>query len=154
MSSESLPTIELDCRPPAAARLAALLACVTVALVPLLVIPGLWNLMVSLACTAIVMTVCRRAGSLGGPRTVRQAYWSTDGQWWLKDGTGVTINARLLGDSRVFAHWIWLRWDSPLGLRQAVLLRDATQAAVVRRLAVRLRLQGTLHGAGPDTFPL
>ncbi len=154
MSSKSLPTIELDCRPPATARLAALLACVTATLIPLLVIPSPWNVMASLACAVFVLWACIHSGSLGGIRAVRQAYLSADGLWWITDGGGLVSRARLRADSRVFAHWLWLRWDSPLGLRQVVLFRDSPQATNVRRVVVRLRLLGGLTDASPDGVSL
>ncbi len=113
--------------------------------------PLIWMLL--LAGIALALVVSAANGWLGGPRAIHRATWSSDGRWWLIDGRGAAFEARLLADSRVFAHCLWLRWDSPAGRRQAFLARRGLQSDVVRRLGVRLRLQGVAV-PGPDDSPL
>ncbi|MEQ1582406.1 MAG: hypothetical protein ABL964_17610 [Steroidobacteraceae bacterium] len=154
MSSRSSPSIAIDCRPPAAARPVALLACVAAALIPWLAVSGPWTLPASLSSAAAVFGGFLLSGWLGGPRTLDQAVWSPEGVWWLTSRSGSGEVARLLPDSRVFTHWLWLRWDSPSGRRQALLPRRSVEADAVRRLATRLRLQGTQPATGSDSLPL
>ena len=94
------------------------------------------------------------SGWFGGPRVLDRATWSPDGVWRLTSQNGSGEVAYLLPDSRVFAHWLWLRWGSPSGRRQALLLRRSVEADAVRRLATRLRLQGTQPATGSDSLPL
>jgi hypothetical protein len=93
------------------------------------------------------------SGWLGAADALASASLSSEGVWWLVGRGGSGEVAQLLPDSRVFARWLWLRWDGPSGRRQALLLRDAAQADAVRRLATRLRLQGTRPAAGSDSLP-
>jgi hypothetical protein len=131
----------------------ALLACLAAALIPWLVVPGPWTIPASLSSAAAVFYGFLRSGWLGGPCALDHAAWSPEGVWWLTSPSGAGEAARLLPDSRVFAHWLWLRWDSPSGRRQALLSRRSVEADAVRRLATRLRLQGTQPATGSDSLP-
>ena len=153
MSSRSSPSIVIDCRPPAAARLGAGLACLAAALIPWLVATGPWAALASLACAAMIFAGFHASGWLGGANALASASLSSEGDWWLVGFGGSGEGARLLPDSRVFARWLWLRWDGPSGRRQALLLRGAAQADAVRRLATRLRLQGARPATGSDSLP-
>jgi hypothetical protein len=129
-------------------------ACLAAALVPWLVATGPWAILASFACAAMVFAGFVSCGWLGGSAALASASLSSGGVWWLVGPAGSGEEARLLPDSRVFARWLWLRWDGPSGRRHAILLRDAGQADAVRRLATRLRLQGTRPAAGSDSLPL
>lgn len=129
----------------------ALLACVAAAVVPWLVTPGLPAVLPALAAGAAVYLGFLSSGWLG-PRALAGATWSPEGEWCLTRRDGVDEPGRLLPDSRVFAHWLWLRWEAPSGRHQALLLRASLQADAVRRLAVRLRLQGTRPAGGSDSL--
>jgi hypothetical protein len=153
MSSRSSPSIAIDCRPPAAARPVALLACIAAALVPWLVVHVAWTALASVACAAGVFGGFLMSGWFGGSRVLEHAAWSPAGGWWLTSRNGSGEAAQLLPDSRVFAHWLWLRWEGPSGRRQALLIRHSVEADAVRRLATRLRLQGTRPQAGSDSLP-
>jgi hypothetical protein len=74
--------------------------------------------------------------------------------WWLTSRDGSGEAAHLLPDSRVFSRWLWLRWEGPSGRRQALLSRHSAQSDAVRRLATRLRLQGTQLPTASDSLPL
>jgi len=152
MSSRSSPAIAIDCRLPAALAPIPWLGTVTAAVVPWLVPSNPWTLAASLACAVIVMSGFRTSGWLGGPRALERAFWSPEGEWWLTQQGGTTVPARLLPDSRIFAQWLWLRWDTPSGPRQAFLSRTSRDADAVRRLATRLRLQGAREAGGSDSL--
>jgi hypothetical protein len=146
MSSRSSPAIAIDCRLPAVLGPVPWVATLMAALVPWLVPASPLTLVSSVLCAGIVFAGFRSAGWLGGPHALESAFWSAEGDWWLKTLAGSTLPARLLPDSRVFAGWLWLRWETPAGRRQAFLARDSRDADAVRRLATRLRLQA----APPD----
>ncbi len=154
MSSRSSPSIAIDCRPPLAARPAILLACLAAGLIPWLVPAGPWTVPASLACAMAVFCGFLASGWLGGPRALAIVFWLPEGGWWLTSRNGSGEVAKLLPDSRVFTHWLWLRWNGPSGRRQALLLRRSVEADAVRRLAMRLRLQGAHPVTGSDSLPL
>lgn len=154
MSSSVLPSIEIECRLPQAARLAVVAAVATVVLVPWTLGLGKGTTVgVSLAGAVFLLLAFRRAGWMGGRAALRRIYWSSEGRWWLVDGRNEPIPARLRADSRVFSSWVWLRFKSPAGFRQVALRRGPRTTDAVRRLIVRLRLQGAAPPAGLDDAP-
>lgn len=154
MSSKSLPTIAIDCRPPVAVQIAASLACLAGALALWLILPRSAALLTAAPGAIVLWLAFARSGWFGGPRAIRRASLASDGTWWLEDGRGQTSCAQLLADSRVFTHWLWLSWDSPAGRRQALLPRQSPQSAAMRCLAVRLRLIGIAPDPSPDGLRL
>lgn len=141
MSLSRSPAIEVDCRLPRAVPIGLGLAC----LLPLLPLVGLFRhervAMAAIVAVPLILFFFYRTAWLGAQGLAR-ASWSTEGNWWLTDAGQGAVPARLRSDSRVFASWLWLRWETPVGPRQAVLFRFGSQAGTVRRLAMRLRLQG------------
>lgn len=87
------------------------------------------------------------------PRAVREAIWRSDGTWTLTLVSGEQVEARLLPSTFVLPRLLVLnfrrgRWRS----RAMVLLPDALDSDLLRRLRVRLRLRGMADTS--DTDPL
>lgn len=141
MSLSCSPAIEVDCRLPRAVPIALSAAC----LLPFLLLSWVFRnpgvTLAALAAVPLVLFFFHRTAWLGAQGLTR-ASWACDGHWWLTHAGQAAVPARLRSDSRVFSAWLWLKWDTPQGPRQTLLLRQGLQAGMVRRLAVRLRLQG------------
>src|SRR5690349_509901 len=128
MSSACSPSIEFDCRPQLAARIVVVAAVCTAAITTLLVERSPWTVAVLLTGVSAAIAGCAATGWFGGPKTLSRATWTSEGTWWLTDRRGEALQAMLLADSRVFGHWLWLRWDSAQGRRQAFLIRRSVQS--------------------------
>ena len=84
-------------------------------------------------------------GWLGGARRLARIAWLPDGRWQLRDARHTDVYAQLRADSRVGAHWVWLRWNAePACARRPsmLLVHGDLPTADLRRLIVRLRLDG------------
>lgn len=87
------------------------------------------------------------------PRAVREATWGSDGTWSLKLVSGERIEAYLLPSTYVTAWLLVLnfrcgRWRRPV----LVILPDALDSDLLRRLRVRLLLSGAKRPADADGF--
>lgn len=87
------------------------------------------------------------------PWACREATWRSDGTWILVLVSGGQIEPRLLPSSYVTQRLLVLnfrcgRWRS----RSMVLLSDALDSDLLRRLRVRLRLRGAKGGSGADVL--
>jgi hypothetical protein len=95
------------------------------------------------------------AGWLGGPRSLIQAVWRSDGTWSLTSRDGRRYEASLRPETRMSPALIWLRWNAELPLppivgrvarkprqfrKSLLLIPGDLPAADFRRLLVRLRL--------------
>jgi hypothetical protein len=148
MSSTSSPTLTLDVRSRHTERAAACCAIVAGASAPALV-GGIGPLPVTAlgACLGLLLWLgFRRLGWLGAKNRLIRLAWRADGSWLLTDGSHRAVETRLRGDARVGRNWVWLRWDTTaptlLRLRTMLLTRADLGAPELRRLIVRLRLEG------------
>jgi hypothetical protein len=82
-----------------------------------------------------------RAGWLGDRERIEHVVWSSDGRWLLTDACGRQVEATLRDDTRVGNRSVWLRWNANR-TRSKLLISGDLQAAELRRLIVRLRIQG------------
>lgn len=85
------------------------------------------------------------------PWAVREATWGADGTWILTLVSGERVDARLLPSTYVTASLLVLnfrcgRWQ----YRALVMLPDALDANLLRRLRARLRLAVAEHNANAD----
>ena len=72
--------------------------------------------------------------------------WDPEGEWWWRDETGER-RVRLRADSYCSPAMVVLRFQAARWRRDVVLLPDSLEPEVLRRLRVRLRLEGA---AGPE----
>ena len=143
--------LSLTIRPGVSRRLAIYLVLVhglALGVVWLLPLAALWRLLIGL------MVLLSLALGLGGPVWHRwpwdlaQAIWHADGRWTLTLAAGREVEGRLLGSSYVSPALVVLnfrsgRWRN----RSLVLLPDNLDPDLLRRLRVRLRLEGRPKGA-------
>jgi hypothetical protein len=155
MSSTSSPTLIIDVR---ARRAEAAVAACTIAAG--LLAPSLLN---PFDATGAVVGGClaglllgwgfRRAGWLGGDQRVANVSWAPDGTWVLTDRAGRRAEAVLESETRVTRRMLWLRWRGENAARgsRAILLTSADLPAQdLRRLIVRLRIDGLKRAPSPD----
>jgi hypothetical protein len=76
-----------------------------------------------------------------GVRRLSRIAWLADGRWELVDASGQVLEASLRGDTRVGSHYVWLRWNADVA-RSMLLFRGDLTEVELRRLIVRLRIQG------------
>jgi toxin CptA len=87
-----------------------------------------------------------------GPGAVRAASWGADGTWTLSLATGGELEARLAPSTFVGTSLVVLNFRCGRWRRYAlVLLSDNLDATLLRRLRVRLRLNG--GDDAPDGSP-
>ncbi len=87
------------------------------------------------------------------PRAVREAAWASDGTWTLTLVSGKRIEARLLPSTYVTERLLVLNFRCGSWQHRAlVLLPDALEGELLRRLRVRLRLFGVQSDAGTDAL--
>lgn len=153
MSSHGSPTLVLELRQMRGQRLAAISLMALAGLAPLLILGSvglaLAVLLVALGLSVLAMGF-RRAGWLGGTRSVVRAIWRSDGTWQLTMASNAEVEARLLPASRMSPVAIWLRWSiepapAPGSMhsprtRTLLLLPGDLSRPDFRRLLVRLRL--------------
>ncbi len=157
MSSHDSPTLVLELRDARGQRIVALGLIALAGLASLLLFRDVS--LVFLLFLAVLLLVAltfgfRRAGWLGGTRSVVRATWRGDGSWRVTSAAGAEAEGRLLPASRMSPVAIWLRWSieaptptdaRPGGrpwarTRTVLLLPGDLPAADFRRLLVRLRL--------------
>ena len=143
----------LTIRPGVSRRLALYLALVhglSLVVVGLLPLAAAWRLLLGLGVLLSLVL------GLGGPIWHRwpwdlaQAAWHGDGRWTLTLGSGREVEGRLLGSTFVSPALVVLnfrsgRWRT----RSLVLLPDNLDPDLLRRLRVRLRLEGRPISARP-----
>lgn len=88
------------------------------------------------------------------PRAIREVTWGADGTWSLSLVSAEQIQARLLPSTYVSVELMVLNFRCN-GWRQCalVLLPDALDGELLRRLRVRLRLYGAASDADTDAMP-
>jgi len=128
----------LRLEPTPSRRLAALVlaahmgaAAVALSLPGLLPLRFLLALLVALSLLRVWPAVVRRVAVTWGP----------EGDWWWRDRAGERA-VRLRADSYCSPAVVVLRFEAPRWRRDVVLLPDSLDPEVLRRLRVRLRLEG------------
>lgn len=138
-------TLTIDVRARRAERLLGVLAAFGLVAAGVLLFPSLSFLSAAffILVTAAVTAGLWSHGWLGGARRLARIAWLPDGRWQLRDARHTAVIAQLRADSRVGAHWLWLRWnaESAWPRRPSMLLiHGDLPTAQMRRLRVRLRL--------------
>lgn len=173
MSSQGLPTLELDVR---LRRTETVIAAVATTLA----VAVAWSLAfpafaLSMAAAVVVPVGFRRAGWIGNQRKIIRIVWQADGRWFLTDAHGRTCEAVLRADTRISTKAIWLRWDiqldqpTPMSTRvltnlMSMLLMLTTPRSMLlapadvpepdlRRLFVRLRMDRSRPPAQLPALP-
>jgi hypothetical protein len=155
MSSRSSPTLIIDVRARRAEGVIVVCTLAVAVLSPWL----LTSLAPPAALSAGIVAFSglaigfRRAGWLGGLRSLETLSWISDGRWVLVDRAGAHIEATLGAGTRVGPGLVWLRWrvsNSGFPLVRTLLLTDRDlPAQTLRRLVVRLRIDGLGRGGRP-----
>jgi hypothetical protein len=157
MSSTSSPTLIIDVR---ARRAEAVVVSCTLAIAALS--PWLLTslaravaLSTGLVAFSVLALGFRLAGWLGGKRSIDTVSWVSDGRWFLANRAGAPFEATLRAGTRVGPGLVWLQWRSSSAgfpLVRTMLLTDRDLPAQdLRRLVVRLRIDGLGRGAPPAT---
>lgn len=107
----------------------------------------------------ILVTVAAVAGLwlqgwLGGARRLARIDWLPDGRWRLRDARHTDVTAELRPDSRIGAHWLWLRWQAGARRPSIFLIHGDLPDSDLRRLTVRLRLDARLHSRPAAESPV
>ena len=119
------------------------------ALAAALALPGAWR-MLALAVTLSLAYHWTTHVSRRAPWSVASVTWDADGRWQVVRRSGQEIEARL-SPATFVANWLvalYLR-DGALGRIALPLFADALDPEVLRRLRVRLRLEGGRRPADP-----
>jgi hypothetical protein len=153
----SLPgslTLTLDAQTRRAERAVAAIALLAGAAAPCLIFSLAPAAFVYAACCVGVLAWgCYRAGWLGARHRIVAATWHADSRWTLSIGFAQPVDAVLLGDSRVTPGCVWLRWRTPERpwprLRSMLLIASDLPSGELRRLGIRLRLEGSDSAAVP-----
>lgn len=157
MSSHGSPTLVLELRSLQGQRLVALTFMALAGLAPLLLFPTsaypIFVVLLAILGPSVLAAGFRRAGWLGGARSVTRAIWRGDGTWQLIDAAGRKVEARLSPASRMSPVAVWLRWSVEPSVaavgrfcvsggraRTVLLLPRDLPDPDFRRLLVRLRL--------------
>jgi hypothetical protein len=141
MSLQGSPRLELDLRGRRWERRVAWLALILAPAPPLLTLSLPLAVCVASLAALLVAGGLYRAGWLGGGDRFQRVVWSADGRWFLTDGRGRSHLGALRVDSRVGAGFVWLRWNANR-TRSMLLISGDVEAAELRRLIVRLRIEG------------
>lgn len=107
--------------------------------------PLLLQGMGSILLACLTYAGLRHSGWVPGPHRVARIAWRTDARWELTTSSGEKRYCELHPSTRVGAYAIWLRLCSSEPTRRdycVLLARTDTSADAVRRLSVRLRLEG------------
>jgi toxin CptA len=119
------------------------------ALVAALSLPGAWRLTALAVLSSLGyqlwVHVLRRA-----PWSIVSATWAADGSWALRLRSGAEIDARLSAATFVSQYLVVLNLRCGRWRRFALpLFGDALDPDTLRRLRVRLRLEGAIRHADP-----
>ena len=107
----------------------------------LLPLPPLFAALFFAVAAGVVLVGLWSQGWLGGADRLTAVSWLSDGSWLLTSSNRKNIPASLSADSRVGAHWLWLRWHTGGGRRSLLLLKGDALPVEFRRFGVRLRLE-------------
>jgi hypothetical protein len=137
--------LTIDVRARRAERVLGVLASLGLAGAGMLLFPPFSFLSVAffIFVTAAVIAGLWLHGWLGGARRLARIARLPDGRWQLRDARHTDVIAELRADSRIGAHWLWLRWNAESAWRSGpsmLLVHGDLPTADLRRLSVRLRL--------------
>jgi hypothetical protein len=152
MSLQGSPRMELDVRRRRWERRVAWLALIVVPVSPLLVLSGPMAVGCAASALCLVAAGLQRAGWIGRRYRIQRFVWTPDDRWQLTDAKGRVSAATLRVDSRIGSVFVWLRWNANR-TRSMLLVSGDVAAADLRRLIVRLRLEGVRpvrDDASPD----
>lgn len=173
MSLQGSPTLVLDVGNRRAekrvAAVCALLAAAAAAFISLNTVPAnvppnltmMASIAIALAAAAAALAGFRNAGWIDRRRRIQRIVWHADGRWSLiGPGPGqLQAEGILHGDSRVGARYAWLRWDvqprrfGPSAVRRVLLVAGDVSEPDLRRLVMRLRIDGALPRPGRSVPP-
>lgn len=109
---------------------------------------------ISLSSFVLVWLGFRRAGWVSADHRIVGVSWLPESGWRLTDRCNRTIEGVLRSDSRVGGRCVWLRWDTdglPFNRKSMLLTAGDIPERDLRRLVVRLRIEGPAHdAAGPQ----
>jgi hypothetical protein len=146
MSSPSSPPSILDLPDRRAERSLARGVIALAVFVPwLFAAPLLLQGMGSIVLGCLTYAGVRRSGWVPGPHRIARIAWLTDARWELTTSSGERRYCELHPSTRVGSYAIWLRLRSAEPARRDhcfLLTRTDASADAVRRLSVRLRLEG------------
>lgn len=141
MSSNSFAaTIDLTLRPSMRAlQILFVLHLIPVGLLPFAMQPGQPMILLA-AAFAVSWLWLRRHPVFGyGQRALIKLIWHTEGHWTLREQSGLSAEAELLGNSYVHPRLLVLNFKLKDGSRRTrAILGDETTPAVLQRLRARL----------------
>ncbi len=106
------------------------------------------QLLILLAVTVSLIQAFRTHLFCSSSAAIRSVEWSCDGEWRLFTATGDELAAQLKASSYLQPWLVVLNFStSRFGRRSLILLPDAIDPELLRRLRVRLRLLGDLDAA-------
>lgn len=164
MSSQGLPTLELDVRSRRMEPAVAVLLTMLAAAAPWLLTGLLTSIALALSAIAAVVVPLGfwRAGWIGRQRQIIRIVWQADGRWFLTNAHGRTVEAVLRADTRISTKAIWLRWDTKQDcprpwastpVRSMLLVLGDLPEPDLRRLFVRLRIDRSRPAMQLPTTP-
>lgn len=113
---------------------------------------GVWRWAVSLASVLSAVDAALTQLWPRLPWAIKRVVWDGEGRWWLYEVSGRKREARLLPGTFVSPAWIVLNLRITFWNRRAlVLLPDAVDGELLRRLRQRLRLQTQVLSSADDT---
>lgn len=127
MSSQGLPTLELDVRLRRTETVVAVVASTLAVAAPWLLASFAFEL--SIVAAVVVPAGFWRAGWIGRQRQIIRIVWQADGRWFLTDAHGRTCEAVLRADTRINTKAIWLRWDIQLDRPHSMSTRASNHAS-------------------------
>jgi hypothetical protein len=149
MSSTSSPALTIDVRARRAERVVALGVSALAAFAPWLMteLTAGAASVAAVATGALALWGFRRAGWLGGGRSIARITWTSERRWILEAGSRAS-EATLTSGTRVGRTVLWLQWRTEGDLRRTLLLAwGDLPDEELRRLVARLRIEGARPAA-------
>lgn len=156
MSSPSSPPSILDVRDRRVERSLARGVLALALLIPwVFVVPQAMRCLGSVLLASLAYAGLRHFGWIPGPYRIARIAWLSDLRWELTTSSGEKLYCDLHPSTRVGSYAIWLRLRSSEAPRRDycfVLARTGALADTVRRLGVRLRLDGARRPAPAEAI--
>ena len=149
MSSQSSPTLILEVHQRRSERRIAIVALFLAALAPSMLFAPVLAALTGVALAGLLSALFLHAGWFGNG--LARVVWAADGTWRLYDRAGAESVGELMRDARAGVGFVWLRWRLPAGSSRTLLLLPGDLAAqALRRLVVRLRVDGSAVPSSPQ----